>query len=145
MQTIYEFLDKDVRYRPSVFIIIKPGFLDRSEAILNRFRQDGWEIKKIRTLRLLLSQAKELYKMHKEEKWYNDLCNYMSSGPSTGIIIQKEYPRQGSPDAVRTRAFKEVAEIKDELRKKWGESDMRNVLHSSDSYARFQKEAGIYF
>ena len=34
---------------------------------------------------------------------------------------------------------------KDKIREEYGESDMRNVLHSSDSYKSFVHEAGIYF
>jgi hypothetical protein len=41
--------------------------------------------------------------------------------------------------------FKEVAKIKDGIREKYGESDMRNVLHSSDSMENMIHEASIFF
>jgi nucleoside diphosphate kinase len=41
--------------------------------------------------------------------------------------------------------FGEVKKIKDEIREKYGESDMRNVLHSSDSQENMDAEALIFF
>jgi nucleoside diphosphate kinase len=41
--------------------------------------------------------------------------------------------------------FKEASRIKDEIRKNWGESDMRNVVHSSDSLEHMKEESSIYF
>ena len=60
----------------------------------------------------------------------------MSSDLSIGIIIEK----QTSEDP-----FKEVGEIKDYFRKKYAESEMRNVLHSSDSQEHMDKEMYTYF
>ena len=62
----------------------------------------------------------------------------MSSGPSLAIIFTRDKPNNN-------KIYKEVSEIKDSIRKKWGESDMRNVLHSSDSYEHMLKEMSIYF
>ena len=59
----------------------------------------------------------------------------MSSGLSTAMILYKK-----SDDI-----FKDFAKLKDEIREKYGESDMRNVLHSSDSYKNFTHESQVYF
>ena len=40
--------------------------------------------------------------------------------------------------------LKEIAEIKDEIRKKWSESEMRNVIHSTDDPGRLKTEIGIF-
>ena len=59
----------------------------------------------------------------------------MSSDLSTGIIVTK---KTNTP-------FEEIAEIKDKFRKKYAESDMRNVMHSSDSRESMDKEMYCYF
>jgi nucleoside diphosphate kinase len=41
--------------------------------------------------------------------------------------------------------LKKMAEVKDKVREKFGESDMRNVMHSSDSYEHMLDEQCIYF
>lgn len=121
-----------------IFTVIKPGFLNIGQKIIERFEEDGWKVSKMRTKQLLLSEARLLYSVHKKEDFYKDLCIYMSSGPSTAIIFTKD-------DLMDNDIFKEVSEIKDEIRKEYGESDMRNVLHSSDSLEHMEVEQVIYF
>jgi nucleoside diphosphate kinase len=60
----------------------------------------------------------------------------MSSDITRAFIFTKE---------TNDDEFKEASRIKDEIREEWGESDMRNVVHSSDSKENFEKEASIYF
>lgn len=124
--------------QPICFIVIKPGFLSLSKTIINRFEEDGWMIYKTRTKQLLLQEAHRLYAVHKKEDFYDDLCKYMASGPSMGILFVK---KSGDIKA----SLKEVRGIKDEIRDKYAESDMRNVMHSSDSYPNLTKESKVYF
>ena len=119
-----------------VFVIIKPGFENLIEKICETFKNKGYKIIKMKTKRLLESEAKELYKMHKDEEFYDSLCKYMSSDKTTAFILYKK---------TANNIFKEFAKIKDDIREKYGESDMRNVIHSSDSYKNFKHESEIYF
>ena len=121
-----------------IFTVIKPGFLHLAKNIIEIFNKNGWEVSKLRTKQLLRKEANKLYAVHKKESFYNDLCKYMSSGPSLAIIFTRDKLNND-------KIYKEVSEIKDKIRKKWGESEMRNVLHSSDSYEHMLKEMSIYF
>jgi len=121
-----------------IFVVIKPGFLHLAKNIIEIFNKNGWDIYQIRTKQLLRKEANKLYAVHKNEFFYNDLCKYISSGPSMAII----FTRNELPD---DKIYKEVSGIKEKIRNKWGESDMRNVLHSSDSYEHMLKEMSIYF
>ena len=121
----------------SIFVIIKPGFLPLCSKILQIFEEKGWNISQLRTKQLLLSEARTLYSIHKNEDFYDDLCKYMSSGLTMAFIFSK--------DNATGDVFEETGNIKDIIRKKWGESDMRNVIHSSDSLEHMNKEASIYF
>ena len=62
----------------------------------------------------------------------------MSSDISTGIIFTKS-------SKMSDKVFDSVDKIKDEIRNKYGESDMKNVLHSSDSLDNMKRESSIYF
>ncbi len=66
---------------------------------------------------------------------YADLCNYMSSGQVMAFILKKK----------SDNIFKEFGKLKDKIREEYGQNEMRNVLHSSDSYKNFSHEAGIFF
>lgn len=125
----------DPMRRNHVLVVLKPGFENLIGMLCARFKTEGYEIVKTKTTRLSLEQAKQLYKVHAKEEFYKDLCKYMSSGLTTAFIVKKK----------SDNIFKEFEKIKDDIREKYGESDMRNVLHSSDSYKSFTHEAGVYF
>ena len=137
MKPLFDFLSSAIGY--DGLIVIKPGFEQYQEAIISKFQDAGWRIKRMRTTRLVLEQAHKLYEPHKNEDFYDDLCKYMCSGPCTAIVLTKVY------NDVSGDPLKEIAEIKDEIRKKWSESEMRNVLHSTDDPGRLKTEIGIFF
>lgn len=118
-----------------VLVVIKPGFENMLGKLCAIFKDNKYDIVKTKSTRLSLDQAKELYKVHSKEPFYSNLCNYMSSGPTTAFILKKK----------SDNIFKEFEKLKDKIREDFGESDMRNVLHSSDSYKSFTHEAGVYF
>jgi nucleoside diphosphate kinase len=124
--------------RAWIFVVIKPGFLNRAQDIVNIFNEHGWKLSRTRTKQLTLREAKTLYLIHKDEDFYDDLCNYMSSDISTGMIFEKS-------GQINKEMFEETNKIKDQIREAWGESDMRNVLHSSDSLSAMESESQIYF
>lgn len=121
-----------------VFIVIKPGFLQYSGEIIDILKTSGWEVERITNKKLLPKEARALYKVHKDEPFYNDLCKYMCTDISQGMIVKYVNGKLTDP-------FKAMAKIKDDIREKYGESDMRNVMHSSDSAENMVNEAGIYF
>lgn len=120
------------------FILVKPGEEAHTQEIIQMYEEDGWSLAKIRTKVLLQEEAERLYEPHKNEDFFQPLVQYMISGPCTGIVLT----RNGEASE---KDFKDIAKIKDVVREKWGESEMRNVLHSSDSEERFKEEAGIFF
>lgn len=136
MKDLKEFLLENTNPDKKIFVVIKPGFLDKSQEILDIYKDEGWTLKFATIKQLLLSEAKELYKVHKKQDFYKDLCDYMSSDVTRAMIFTKETNKD---------EFKEATRIKDVIRDKWGESDMRNVVHSSDSKENMEHEAGIYF
>lgn len=121
--------------KDEVFVIIKPGFLKKSAEIMEMIKENGFELVKTKTKFLTIDEAKKLYLIHKKEDWYKPLCEYMSSDLSLGLLF-----KSNDKDPL-----KKMAEVKDKVREKFGESDMRNVMHSSDSYEHMLDEQCIYF
>ena len=130
-QTIHESMNKS-----KVFVVLKPGSLNLAQTVIERFAQDGWTVSQTTTKKLLLAEARTLYKVHSKEDFYDDLCKYMSSDQCRAFIFEKSNILD---------PFKEVKKIKEEIREKYGESDMRNVLHSSDSQKAMDNEASVFF
>ena len=140
MKTLFEALSSSNvdDSKQNIFVIIKPGFLKYNQFIINEFEEYGWRVNRIKTKRLLLSEAKRLYDIHKKEKWFDELCDYMTSDLCMGILFTKNKP-------MSEKMFEETNKIKDIIRKELGESEMRNAIHSSDSLERLQIERGIFF
>lgn len=138
MKDLKHYLDynpRDPMNKNHVLVVIKPGFESLLGKLLSIFKENNYSLVKSKTTRLTLDQAKRLYITHKKEDFYSDLCNYMCSGPTTAIILKKK----------SDNIFKEFAKLKDQIREEYGESDMRNVIHSSDSYKSFTHESQVYF
>ena len=114
------------------FIIIKPGFLEYKNEILEFLKEH--KIIPIRELRKTLTydEAKKFYKMHAKEDFYEDLCRYMSESDSEGILLCN----YGSDNLLM---------LKDEIREKYAKDEMRNCIHSSDSGLNMARESKIYF
>ena len=135
LHNVVDPISKDPMRKNHMLVVIKPGFYDLAGKLFARFVEEGYKIIKTKTKRLLMSEAKELYKVHAKEDFYNDLCKYMASDLSMALILYKK----------SDNIFKDFEKLKDKIREEYGESDMRNVIHSSDSYKNFTHEAGIYF
>ena len=140
MKTLFESLSSsnvdDSMY--NILVIVKPGFLDKTADIIKRFAEKGWTVGRIKTKQLLRDEAKRIYEPVKQEEWFEDLCDYMISDLTTAILFTKD-------KHMDSNMFKETNKLKDKIRNEFGESEMRNVMHSSDSLERLQIERGIYF
>lgn len=123
-----------------LLVIVKPMFLEHTADILEEVRKAGFEVLKLKTKRLTLTEARRLYKVHKDKEFYKSLCEYMASGPSVGATVAPK-DREWS----EKKAVKVLGDLKDIIRDEWGESERLNVMHSSDSYSAAEQEAKQYF
>ena len=63
--------------------IIKPDAVERNleNEIKEIFNKNGFEILREKKLELNKSDVEKFYKVHETKPFYNDLCEYLSSGP----------------------------------------------------------------
>ena len=120
----------------NTFVIVKPEFTKKAKEIMSLFLEKGYVIAKYCGKRLTYEEAQELYKVHKDEDFYEDLCKYMSSGLSVGYCLNYT----GSKDPIEY-----TNKIKNNIRETFGKDEMKNALHSSDSVENVTREAAIYF
>lgn len=132
MKTLALYITEQQNENRKEFMIIKPGFLDDRNDIIDYLKRH--KVIVIRELRkkLTLSEAKKIYKMHNKESFYEDLCKYMSSDDSIGFILCNYGPYS-------------MDELKKDIRKQFGIDDMKNAIHSSDSPLNAYRESKIYF
>lgn len=127
MRNLIDYVTK----RHCCFVVIKPEFLEMEDLIIRTLIKRGIRPFKKQTRILTKEQAAELYKPHENEPFYNDLVNYMSSGRSIGMLC--------------TGSQKRMDDAKEVIRKRHGQDEMKNVIHSSDSYENVNRESKIYF
>lgn len=117
------------------FTIIKPGFLEYEDEIYDYIIKHNFEMyDHTEAMKMSDSQIKELYKMHKDKDFYEDLCKYMKGDVKIAIWGYK------GNDPIN-----EMNKIKDHFRNKYGKDEMKNVMHSSDSLENVKREANIIF
>tara|TARA_Y200000002_G_C22473259_1_gene575581 strand:- start:376 stop:786 length:411 start_codon:yes stop_codon:yes gene_type:complete len=125
--------------------IIKPDAVERnlSEEIKNEFKNNGFIIKQEKKVHLEKSDAEKFYSVHQSKPFYNDLCDYLSSGPIVVMVLEKENAVIANRELMGATNPKDAKE--GTLRKKYGISIDKNSVHGSDSVENAQIEIDFFF
>ena len=72
--------------------IIKPDAVERNleGEIKEIFKNNGFEILKEKKIQIEKSEAENFYRVHETKPFYNDLCDYLSSGPIVVMVLEKK-------------------------------------------------------
>lgn len=125
--------------------IIKPDAVGSGHTgkIIDRIIGGGFKIKAARLMHLTREQAEGFYAVHRERPFYNDLVDFMTSGPCMPMALEMD-------DAVQS--FRTLigatnpAEADDgTIRKDFAESVQNNAVHGSDSDENAQKEIAFFY
>lgn len=111
--------------------------------ILAKIAEGGFRIVAMKYTKLSPEQARKFYEVHKERPFYNDLVNFMSSGPIVAAILEKENAVQAYRDFIGA-TNPENAEP-GTIRALYGTSLEKNAVHGSDSDENAQIEASFFF
>ena len=125
--------------------IIKPDAMERNldAEIKLMFEKDGFKIAKEKKIQLAKHEAEQFYKVHETKPFYNDLCEYLSSGPIMVMILEKENAVLDNRELMGATNPKDAEE--GTIRKKFGISIDKNSVHGSDSLENAKKEISFFF
>ena len=125
--------------------IIKPDATRRNLTgqINARFEEAGLSIVAQRRLRLTLDQAKKFYAVHAERAFYDDLCNFMISGPVVAQVLEGEDAVAKNREIMGATNPANAAE--GTIRKDFAESVEANSVHGSDSTENAAIEISFFF
>tara|TARA_Y100001960_G_C14216154_1_gene606710 strand:+ start:25 stop:435 length:411 start_codon:yes stop_codon:yes gene_type:complete len=125
--------------------IIKPDAMERSldGEIKLMFEKDGFKIAKEKKIQLAKHEAEQFYKVHETKPFYNDLCEYLSSGPIMVMILEKENAVLANRKLMGATNPKDAEE--GTIRKKFGISIDKNSVHGSDSVENAKIEINFFF
>ena len=125
--------------------IIKPDAVERNlqDEIKNEFNKNGFVISKEKKIHISKQEAEQFYKVHETKPFYNDLCEYLSSGPIIVMSLQKENAVLDNRKLMGATNPKEAE--KGTLREKYGISIEKNSVHGSDSIESAKIEIDFFF
>ena len=113
--------------------IIKPDAVKRnlSEEIKNEFKSNGFIIINEKKIMLEKSETEKFYQVHQSKPFYNDLCEYLSSGPIVVMVLEK---LNAVMDNRKLMGATDPASADEgTLRREFGGSIERNATHGSDA------------
>ena len=125
--------------------IIKPDAVERNleSKIKTFFNKKNLKILESKKIKISKEEASEFYKVHQTKPFYNDLCNYLSSGPIVVMVLEGEQAISKNRDIMGAT---DPLKAKDgTLRKMYGLSIDKNSVHGSDSLESAKKEIGFFF
>ena len=125
--------------------IIKPDATRRNlTGLINaKFEKAGLKIIAQKRLQLTRSMAEKFYEIHKDRPFYNDLVDFMISGP---VVVQV---LEGDNAVILNRNVMGATNPEDAeegtIRREFAESIEANSVHGSDSLENAQKEISFFF
>ena len=125
--------------------IIKPDAVERNLDIKIKdfLEKNNLKISRSKKVKISKEEAAEFYKEHQTKPFYNNLCDYLSSGPIVVMILQgenavlKNRQLMGATDPTKAE--------EGTLRKMYGLSIDKNSVHGSDSLESAKTEIRFFF
>lgn len=125
--------------------MIKPDATRKGNtgAILEKINAAGFKITGLKMLHLSAAKAGEFYAVHRERPFYGELVEFMSSGPITAAILEKENAVEDFRKLIGATNPANAEE--GTIRKLYAASVGENAVHGSDSDANAKIEGDFMF
>ncbi len=125
--------------------IIKPDAVAAGNAgnILALLEKKGFVIRGLEMLHLSAEQAQAFYAVHKERPFYNDLVEFMTSGPVVPAALEHDNAVPYLREVMGATNSAEAAE--GTVRALYGTNIERNAIHGSDSPENAAIELAFFF
>ena len=125
--------------------IIKPDATKRNlTGLINaKFENAGLKIIAQKRLQLTRSMVEKFYEIHKDRPFFNDLVDYMISGPVIVQVLEGDNAVKLNRDVMGATNPDDAEE--GTIRKEFAESIEANSVHGSDSLENAQNEISFFF
>ena len=131
--------------RQRTLSIVKPDGVGQRLVgeVVRRFEQAGLRILGLKMLQLERAEAEGFYAVHRGKPFFDSLCDFMSSGPSVVMALEGEHAIIRLRDLMGSTDPAKAAE--GTIRRAYGTSIERNIVHGSDSEASAAFEIPYFF
>ena len=126
-------------------VLVKPYAMSRGFAtiILSRFEVAGLKLVALKMTSMDKALAERHYAIHRDKSFFDDLVDYITSGPVVAVRLEKENAVKDLRALVGATNPAEAAP--GTIRYLFGRSLQNNGVHASDSDASAERELGIIF
>lgn len=127
------------------FAIIKPDAVRAGNAgnIIQRINDNGFKIRAMKLIHMSKPVAEGFYDVHRARPFFGELVEFMTSGPSVVLALEKENAQPAWRDLMGpTDATKAP---KGTIRGDFGTSMGENATHGSDSPENAKNELSYFF
>ncbi len=129
-------------------IIIKPDAVKKGAVgkILDRFIEEGFEIRALKMFRFTEDQARRFYIVHKERPFYRELVEFMTSGPVVAAVLEGEDAVRRVREIIGPTDSEEARRVApNSIRALYGTDKGKNAIHASDSKESAEYEIPFIF
>ena len=125
--------------------IIKPDATKKGVIgkIIDRFESNGLRIAAAKKIQLSVEDAKKFYEVHASRPFYNDLVEFMTSGPVVVMVLEGQNAVLKNRELMGATNPKEAAP--GTIRADFAESIDANAVHGSDSLENAKIEIAFFF
>ena len=127
------------------FGIIKPDAVraGNSGAIIQRITDNGFKIRAMKMLHMSRPVAEGFYAVHSERPFFGELVEFMTSGPSVVMALEKGDAVQAWRDLMGPTDSTKA--LKGTIRGDFGKNVGENAVHGSDSPENARIELSYFF
>lgn len=127
------------------FAIIKPDAFaaGNSGKILARIYEEGFKVRGLKKLFLSKAEAEGFYQVHHGKPFFDELTDFMSSGPCLVMVLEAEAGIKKWRDLMGATNPEDAAD--GTLRRRFGSSVGENATHGSDAPETAEFEISYFF
>jgi|TARA_Y200000002_G_C22205454_1_gene465150 nucleoside-diphosphate kinase len=125
--------------------LIKPDAVERNliGKIIQIFEDNRLVVEQMKKIHIDIDFAKKFYSIHSDKPFFDDLCNYISSGPLVAIVLKGDNAIQKNRDLMGSTNPNEAKP--GTIRNLYALSIDKNSVHGSDSLENAKIEIDLFF
>ncbi len=125
--------------------IVKPDGVEGGliGEVIKRFESNGLKVIGLKMVQMSKKEAEGFYAVHREKSFFESLTTFMSSGPAVVMVLEGDNAIQRVRDLMGATDPRKAAE--GTLRRQFGSSIEKNIVHGSDGPDTASFEIGYFF
>ena len=125
--------------------ILKPDCVRKELVgeVLRRIQEAGFQLRALKMIRMSKAEAEGFYAVHEDKPFFDDLTDFMSSGPCVPVVLEKDNAIEDFRALIGATDPDEADD--GTIRSDFAGSIQENIVHGSDSPENGRKETAYFF